>query len=311
MLFPLKYDILFLKEIPKEKEMKKKRISIILGVILLLLLIPIPKKLKDGGTIEFQAILYKISKVHKLNSRDEYQKGIQVNIFGKTLLDTSKVTKNSDNQESTRIVKVENRLYYDTGNESNVQFRCGVMDGKITKNVSIKEIPKNNNESNFEGNYDYQFMGPDTIEVLMDGKWIVFQAKEENIIEKELDLQNLENELKAYITTEILEPMEISLQDILDVEEKEIMYSKVMKNEKNDVYVILKTKNEEVLEKVNAYFLKNYKNYQKENLGEYSIYLAKKNNDFSLSFPSSTGTIEQVEENKKLKEAVYSLKRYK
>ena len=46
--------------------MKKKTIIIIIIVILFVLLIPIPMHLNDGGTIEYKALTYKISKVHRL-----------------------------------------------------------------------------------------------------------------------------------------------------------------------------------------------------------------------------------------------------
>lgn len=52
--------------------MKKK--VIIVAVIALLLLFPIKLYLKDGGTVEYKALLYKVSKVHKLISDTEMEK---------------------------------------------------------------------------------------------------------------------------------------------------------------------------------------------------------------------------------------------
>lgn len=52
--------------------MKKKVMILVIIVILLILLVPLPMHLRDGGIIEYKALLYKISKVHKLNERLSY-----------------------------------------------------------------------------------------------------------------------------------------------------------------------------------------------------------------------------------------------
>ena len=67
----------------------KKKVKIVLVVIILLIsLFPIRSQLKDGGTIEYKALLYKVSKVHSLASLEEvengknYNEGIIVEILG-------------------------------------------------------------------------------------------------------------------------------------------------------------------------------------------------------------------------------------
>lgn len=66
--------------------MKKKAIMVV--IILLILLFPIRYQLKDGGTVEYKALLYKVSKVHSLTLVEEmengkyYNEGIVVEIFG-------------------------------------------------------------------------------------------------------------------------------------------------------------------------------------------------------------------------------------
>ena len=47
------------------------------------------------------------------------------------------------------MVMVGGKLYYDTGKESTINGRCGVMDGKITSTVDGSEIPTKDNQSNF------------------------------------------------------------------------------------------------------------------------------------------------------------------
>lgn len=71
--------------------MKKKVIIVLIVAILLILIFPIRLQLKDGGTVEYKALLYKISKVSRLISIKEmeaegkvkdYDKGIIVEILG-------------------------------------------------------------------------------------------------------------------------------------------------------------------------------------------------------------------------------------
>ena len=64
--------------------MKKKTIILIIIVILLILLIPITMYLNDGGTVEYKAILYKISDVHRLTGDLEtmYENGTIIEILG-------------------------------------------------------------------------------------------------------------------------------------------------------------------------------------------------------------------------------------
>lgn len=83
----------------------------------------------------------------------------------------------NNNTEHERIVKVNGKLYYDTGKENTLDGRCGVMDGTIISNVDSTEIPTEDNQSNFEGEYSYQYGIDDTIEIKINNKWIVFQAK--------------------------------------------------------------------------------------------------------------------------------------
>ena len=76
------------------------------------------------------------------------------------------------------MVMAGGAMYYDTGRESTVTGRCGVMDGEITSAVERTEVPSENNQSNFGTGYGYQW-GPEegTLEVCMDGKWLVFERR--------------------------------------------------------------------------------------------------------------------------------------
>ena len=60
-------------------------------------------------------------------------------------------------------VMVMGTLYYLSG-ESQIEGRCGVMDGSITSTVS-EGLPVENNQSNFGAGYDYQYGTENSIEV--------------------------------------------------------------------------------------------------------------------------------------------------
>ena len=69
----------------------KKKIFIILCIIFTFLLIPIQSKMKDGGTVHYNAIIYDIYDVHRITTPleyndaivgNEYIEGIVVKIFG-------------------------------------------------------------------------------------------------------------------------------------------------------------------------------------------------------------------------------------
>ena len=78
------------------------------------------------------------------------------------------------------MVRVNGKLYYDTGRESTVSERCGNMDGKITSTVDGTEIPTEDNQSNFGSGFGYQYGINDTIEIYMNEKWFVFECREES-----------------------------------------------------------------------------------------------------------------------------------
>ena len=61
-----------------------------------------------------------------------------------------------------------------------VSIKCaaGVKDGKIVTNVPENQVPKENNQSNFEGEYSYQYGDKNQIEILIGEKWMVFETKE-------------------------------------------------------------------------------------------------------------------------------------
>ncbi len=65
--------------------MKKKVIFIVSLVVLFILLFPVPTRLKDGGSVEYKSILYKITDVKKINfdSTTGYEEGVIVEVLSK------------------------------------------------------------------------------------------------------------------------------------------------------------------------------------------------------------------------------------
>ena len=63
----------------------KKIIIIVTSILIaIVLLCPIPMRLKDGGTVKYQALLYSVSDVHRLAPSTEsgYEDGIVIEILG-------------------------------------------------------------------------------------------------------------------------------------------------------------------------------------------------------------------------------------
>ena len=65
--------------------MKKKILVAICILLGCLLFIPVPLRLKDGGTVIYQAILYSVEDIHRLNhaeAESPYVEGIRIKILG-------------------------------------------------------------------------------------------------------------------------------------------------------------------------------------------------------------------------------------
>ena len=65
--------------------MKKKNVYIVCVLLAIVLLIPIPLRLKDGGTVVYKALAYSVSRVHRLASvkaEKEYEEGIIIKVLG-------------------------------------------------------------------------------------------------------------------------------------------------------------------------------------------------------------------------------------
>ena len=59
--------------------MKKKAIIIVCVLLAIVLLFPIPMRLRDGGTVQYKAILYTVTDVHSLATIEEQEAGKEFN----------------------------------------------------------------------------------------------------------------------------------------------------------------------------------------------------------------------------------------
>ena len=74
--------------------MKKGKVFIVIGIIAVvlvlvfsLLLIPIPRRLKDGGTVEYNAVLYSVDKVNSIGFYGGNYVGTRVRVLFWTVYD--------------------------------------------------------------------------------------------------------------------------------------------------------------------------------------------------------------------------------
>lgn len=68
-----------------------------------------------------------------------------------------KVIKETETWDLIPMVMVNGTLYLDTGHESKIEARCGVMDGETTSQVDGSKQPTVDDQSNFGTGYGYQY----------------------------------------------------------------------------------------------------------------------------------------------------------
>ena len=89
--------------------------------------------------------------------------------------------KKNNRIESIRIANVNGELYYEIDEDSDIEARCGVMDGNFENTVDRYEIPKNSGEVNFLGADGYQLgLIENTIEIPLGDDWEIFKKIDTN-----------------------------------------------------------------------------------------------------------------------------------
>lgn len=151
----------------------KKSLSILLIAVLIILLIPIPMRLKDGGSVEFNAILYSVTKYHQIDSEADggYVNGLEIKIFGIQVLDTRKkeaktitITEErtkleeleikAEDTDITKLIRFNDTLY---GKSYVMIDYAGDMSksvGKIDFLIEKEYLPIIEGETNYEEFYE-------------------------------------------------------------------------------------------------------------------------------------------------------------
>ena len=76
-----------------------------------------------------------------------------------------------------RAVCIDGILYYDTGAVSDAETRRAILDGVITDTTDADALPTEDGQSNFGTGYGYQFAADGTVEVEIDGEYVIFAAE--------------------------------------------------------------------------------------------------------------------------------------
>lgn len=110
-----------------------------------------------------------------------------------------KIIKEAETWDLIPMVMVNGTLYLDTGHESKIEARCGVMDGEITSQVDRNKQPSVDDQSNFGTGYGYQYGATEgTIELFMNGKWWIFATEE---AQQKMQFPSIEDELSKFYLT--------------------------------------------------------------------------------------------------------------
>ena len=110
-----------------------------------------------------------------------------------------KVIKETETWDLIPMVMVNGTLYLDTGHESKIEARCGVMDGEITSQVDGSKQPTVDDQSNFGTGYGYQYGATEgTIELFMNGKWWIFATEEAR---QKIQFPSIEDEFSKFYLT--------------------------------------------------------------------------------------------------------------
>ncbi len=122
--------------------MKKKILIIVIIILAVVLLVPIPRHLKDGGSIEYRALLYSITKYHQLdhNSETGYRDGIGIEVLGMQIYKRLDNSNNGTGGLAPTISK--EKTYITIDSILNIDLLDNFMDNtnKYNKNVISDKV---------------------------------------------------------------------------------------------------------------------------------------------------------------------------
>ena len=184
--------------------MKNKKIIILIIVIIaLILLFPIPMRLKDGGSIRFQALLYNVTIYHKLNHQVEsgYVDGIGIEILGADVLntvdkkvETLTVTEErikledlkikAEGVDITKLVKFNGNLYGESFAVIDFAGNMNKSMGKIDFLIEEEYLPQLDGETNCS-----EFLGANVLEV--NEKSMILNVNNVAVLFQKIDKSNI------------------------------------------------------------------------------------------------------------------------
>lgn len=184
----------------------KKNKKIIIGIVIviaIILLFPIPLSLKDGGSVEFRAFLYSVTKYHQINHEVDggYVDGIGIEILGAKVLDTrTKKTETitmteertklenleikAEGIDTTKLVRFNDTLY---GKSYAIIDYAGDMSkalGKIDYLIEEEHLPIIEGETNCQ-----EFYGATVLEI--NEKSMVLNVDNEAVLFEKIDKENI------------------------------------------------------------------------------------------------------------------------
>lgn len=284
----------------------KKKVIILICVILVIMLIPVRLQLKDGGTVEYKSILYKVSKVHRLIDNG-FDIGTEIRILGFKVFDNVESVYDKKELKETKGVEVvptlSDKVSADTSWCPTFQLIWNDFKNDIVKeDIKFDEksdILDNLNKEDFttkdiSDNYYYKIYGRKNLEL---------KNKIETVIKEKFNQ-----------TSDILDQFDWSsdaLDSGEDVIDRYFLYSMLYRefefNKKFDTfndefkeienvkYFGIIKDNDEIRDQIKVYY------YNDEN--DFAIKLITKNNDEVIVIKNPKGeTFEEIYNNIKGKE---------
>lgn len=284
----------------------KKKVIILICVILVIMLIPVRLQLKDGGTVEYKSILYKISKVHRLIDNG-FDIGTEIRILGFKVFDNVESVYEKKELKETKGVDVvatlSDKISKDTSWCPTFQLIWNDFKNAIVKqNIKFDkklDMLDNLNKEDFTKNdisdsYYYKIYGRKNLEL---------KSKIENAIKEKFNQKS-----------DILDQFDWSsdaLDSGEDVIDRYFLYSMLYRefefNKKFDTfndkfkdienveYFGIIKENDEIRDQIKVYY------YNDEN--DFAIKLITKNNDEVIVIKNPKGeTFEEIYNNIKGKE---------
>lgn len=180
--------------------MKKKKIIIIVAVVIfIILLLPIPMQLKDGGSVEYKAILYNVTKIHRLNIKSStgYEDGWKVNILGITIYNRYNF---EEKDKSIALEDVNDKIINYFNSEENYYSNLAYNYVDSEKQVVIVGLVDNDkkNQDEFISKVFSNCCGSKYINYIKENSMIEFREAKDIFEAKIIDAKD------DYITVEVL-----------------------------------------------------------------------------------------------------------